>query len=184
MTQSSETTESSDLPEADEAIEATDSSETIGDEAPASAADATPSSPSSGLATAAAAITGAALGLASLTGTWLGDLMSQRKELIGNIDAASGTPKEQIEAIYGTPWHTIALYNGAFAVAAVVITAIVLVFALTGQKPSQPATWVKAVAVAGLVLGVIGLLIAGAMYFDVFTDLPSVPEQPATPAPQ
>lgn len=37
-------------------------------------------------------------------------------------------------------------------------------------------TWVRAVAVGGLALGTIGLVIAAVMWFDVFTELPAVPE--------
>ncbi|WBB62864.1 hypothetical protein O7599_10185 [Streptomyces sp. WMMC500] len=129
----------------------------------------------SGVAAGAAAIVGAALGLASLTGTWLADLVSARRELIGQLESADGTAAEQISAAYGTPWHTIALFNGLTAVVALIVSASVLIRPAFGDSALRPVVWVRAVAVAGLVLGALGLVIAAVMRFDVFTDLPTVP---------
>jgi hypothetical protein len=131
----------------------------------------------SGVAAGAAAIVGAALGLASLTGTWLADLVSARRELTGQLETANGTAAEQISAAYGTPWHTIALFNGLTAVVALIVSAAVLVRPAFGDAALRPVVWVRAVAVAGLVLGALGLLIAAVMRFDVFADLPTVPGQ-------
>ncbi|MEO3767444.1 hypothetical protein [Streptomyces sp. B8F3] len=132
---------------------------------------------SSGVAAGAAALVGAALGLASLTGTWLADLVSARRELTGQLESANGTAAEQISAAYGTPWHTIALFNGLTAVVALIVSAAVLVRPAFGDSALRPVVWVRAVAVAGLVLGALGLVIAAVMRFDVFTDLPTVPGQ-------
>lgn len=131
----------------------------------------------SGVAAGAAAIVGAALGLASLTGTWLADLVSARRELTGQLETANGTAAEQISAAYGTPWHTIALFNGITAVVALIVSAAVLLRPAFGDSALRPVVWVRALAVAGLVLGVLGLLIAAVMRFDVFTELPTVPSQ-------
>ncbi|MCW2857671.1 MAG: hypothetical protein JWR52_3286 [Marmoricola sp.] len=117
--------------------------------------------------TGAAAVVAAALGLSSLTGTWIGTLMSDREQLIGQIASQSGSSAKQIADIYGTPWHTVALFNGTFALAAIIVAAVTLLL-----RPSAP--WAKAVAWGALALGVLGLLIAGVMYFDVFTHLPVV----------
>jgi len=144
------------------------------DDEPASA-DTSPS-PTKAMLTGATAVVAAGLGLASLTGTWIGTVMSDREQLIGQIASQSGTPAKQIAAVYGTPWHTVALSNGLFAVVAVIIAAVALLL-----RPCAP--WAKAVAWGGLVLGVIGLLIAGAMWFDVFTSLPVVPTTAAPAAP-
>ncbi|MFF0729613.1 hypothetical protein [Streptomyces sp. NPDC004134] len=132
---------------------------------------------STGVAAGAAAIVGAALGLASLTGTWLADLVSARRELTGQLESANGTAAEQISAAYGTPWHTIALFNGLTAVVALIVSAAVLVRPAFGDSGLRPVVWVRAVAVAGLVLGLLGLVIAAVMRFDVFADLPTVPGQ-------
>ncbi|AKH85016.1 hypothetical protein AA958_25505 [Streptomyces sp. CNQ-509] len=132
---------------------------------------------STGVAAGAAAIVGAALGLASLTGTWLADLVSARRELTGQLESANGTAAEQISAAYGTPWHTIALFNGLTAVVALIVSAAVLVRPAFGDSGPRPVVWVRAVAVAGVVLGALGLVIAAVMRFDVFAGLPTVPGQ-------
>ncbi|MHA4815930.1 hypothetical protein ACXZ65_16420 [Streptomyces aculeolatus] len=131
----------------------------------------------SGVAAGAAAVVGAALGFASLTGTWLADLVSARRELTGQLESANGTAAEQISAAYGAPWHTIALFNGLTAVVALIVSAAVLVRPAFGDSALRPVVWVRAVAVAGLVLGALGLVIAAVMRFDVFADLPTVPGQ-------
>ncbi|WP_407561381.1 hypothetical protein [Streptomyces sp. 184] len=131
----------------------------------------------SGVAAGAAAVVGAALGFASLTGTWLADLVSARRELTGQLESANGTAAEQISAAYGTPWHTIALFNGLTAVVALIVSGAVLVRPAFGDNSLRPVVWVRAVAVAGLVLGALGLVIAAVMRFDVFTELPTVPGQ-------
>jgi hypothetical protein len=130
----------------------------------------------SSLAAGAAAVVGAGLGLASLTGTWLSDVMSSRQELIGQIHGQTATPEEQIATIYGTPWHTTALFNGFFAVAAILVAGAALVIPSFGRNREDSPTWVRAVAFGGLALGTIGLVIAAVMWFDVFTELPAVPE--------
>jgi hypothetical protein len=130
----------------------------------------------SSLAAGAAAVVGAGLGLASLTGTWLSDLMASRQELIGQIHGQTATPEEQLATIYGTPWHTTALFNGFFALAAIIVAGAALVIPAFGKNGDESPSWVRAVAFGGLVLGTIGLVIAAVMWFDVFTELPAVPE--------
>lgn len=128
------------------------------------------------LATGAAAVVGAGLGLASLTGTWLSDSMSDRQELIGQINSGqTAVPSEQIAAIYGSPAHTTALFNGFFALAAVIVTGAVLLLPAVRKRSEELSTWVRAMAFGGLTLGALGLVIAGVMWFDVFTELPAVP---------
>jgi hypothetical protein len=141
--------------------------------------DGEPDEPASGglssVAAGAAAVVGAGLGLASLTGTWLSDLMSSRQELIGQIHGQTATPAEQVAAIYGTPWHTTALFNGFFALAAILVAGGALVIPTFSRNSEESPTWVRAVALGGLALGTIGLVIAALMWFDVFTELPAVP---------
>lgn len=137
----------------------------------------------SGVVAGVAAVVGAGLGLASLTGTWLSDVMSSRQELIGQINGQTATPEEQIATIYGSQWHTTALFNGFFALAAILVTGAALAIPAFGKNSGTSPTWVRAVAIGGLALGTIGLVIAAVMWFDVFTDLPVVPEmeQPTAP---
>ncbi|MET7763284.1 hypothetical protein [Streptomyces sp. NPDC005336] len=149
------------------------------DEAPAGdgldAPATTPRAASPGVLSGAASVVGAGLGLASLTGTWLGTMLQERAQLTGQIKAQSGSATDQISAVYGAPWHTTALFNGLFALAAVVIAGAVL---LRQRLASATAPWVTAVAWGAVALGVIGLLIAAAMGLDVFTALPKVPAAP------
>lgn len=129
-----------------------------------------------GVLAAAGSVVAVGLGISSLTGTWIGDLMKDREQLIGQIKTSGGSVQAQLAAGYGTPWHTVALFNGIFALVAVLVAAVVLF------RPGRPAAagnhWSQALAWGGLILGVLGLLIAGVMWFDVFTDLPVVAATP------
>ncbi|WEB40274.1 hypothetical protein MOV08_13945 [Streptomyces yunnanensis] len=130
----------------------------------------TPEEPAASAAAGAGAVVAAGLGLASVTGTWLGTLLAERQTVLGQIKLQSGKVTDQIGAVYGTPWHTTALVNGVFAVLAMLVAAVVL----TGRRP----TWVRAVAWGGLALGLLGLLISAGMYLDLFASLPSLPKAP------
>lgn len=121
-----------------------------------------------GIAAGAGAVVAAGLGLASVTGTWLGTLMAERQTVMGQIGLQTGKTRDQIAAVYGTPWHTTALVNGVFALLAVIAAVVVL----TGRR----ATWVRAVAWGGLALGVLGILISAGMYLDLFASMPVVPK--------
>ncbi|MFI8829275.1 hypothetical protein [Streptomyces sp. NPDC053431] len=129
---------------------------------------------STGVVAGTAAVMGAGLSVASLTGTWVGTVLSDRQRLIGQINASSGSPTEQIEQIYGSAWHIISAVNGAFALTALLI----VTFALAGVRSAPP--WARAVAWGGLGLSLLGLLIAGVMWSDLFVDLPKVPTQTPT----
>lgn len=147
-------------------------------QAPTDDAAATTPGASGSFVTAALALVGAGLGLASLTGTSLGDMMRARQELLGQITAATGGQIDQIDALYGSPWSTVALVNGTFAVLAVILGAVLL--GTRGRKAATP-NWVKAVALGGTVLGVIGLLVSGGMYLDLFAAAPQLPTMPGMP---
>lgn len=140
-------------------------------------APATAPAASSGVFSGAAAVASAGLGLASLTGTWLGTMLQEREQLTGQIKAQSGAAANQIEAVYGTPWHTTAFFNGLFGLVAVLIAAVVLLRQRTAVSASGT-NWVTAVAWGAVALGVIGLLIAVVMGLDVFTPMPKVPASP------
>ncbi|MFF9477260.1 hypothetical protein [Streptomyces sp. NPDC014733] len=125
-----------------------------------------------GVKRGAGAVVAAGLGLASVTGTWLGTLLAERQTLLGQIKLQSGKATDQIATVYGAPWHTTALINGVFALLAVAVGAAVLF-----NRPR--ATWTRAVAWGGLALGVLGLLISAGMYFDLLASLPTIPKAPA-----
>lgn len=136
-------------------------------------------SASAGVLPGAAALVGLGLALASVTGTWLGTIMQQREQLIGQIASSSAPAAKQMAAEFATPWHTAAVFNGVFGLVAVLVAVAVLIGQSVSLAPPA-ASWVKAVTWAALILGVIGLVIAGVMYFDVFTHMPTLP---ATSAP-
>ncbi|MEU6834236.1 hypothetical protein ABZ941_03055 [Streptomyces rubiginosohelvolus] len=128
-----------------------------------------------GVGAGAAAVVSAALGVVALTGAWSGRVAAERETLIGQIKTSGGgSAAQQISEIYGDAWHTTALVNGVFAVLALLVGVVVLVrpaFGAPADRP-QPA-WVRAVALAGVALGVLGVLISAGMYFDLFVSLPS-----------
>ncbi|MFD7014509.1 hypothetical protein [Streptomyces sp. NPDC059928] len=137
--------------------------------------DDAPAPGRAGFGTGAAAVVGAALGAVSLSGTWMGKTLSERATLVGQIKTSqTGTAAQQIQEIYGNSWHTTALVNGVFALLALVVGGCALARPAFGTPGSgeQP-VWVKAVALAGVVLGVLGLVISAAMYLDLFAALPS-----------
>ncbi|MFJ6439101.1 hypothetical protein [Streptomyces sp. NPDC091649] len=128
-----------------------------------------------GVGAGAAAVVSAALGVVALTGAWTGRVAAERETLIGQIaTAGGGSPAQQISEIYGDAWHATALVNGLFAVLSLLVGAFVLVRPAFGAPSERPQpTWVRAVALAGVALGVIGVLISAGMYLDLFVALPS-----------
>ena len=134
---------------------------------------------SKGILGGAAAVAAAAFGLASITGTWLSETVYQRQQLIGSIASSGKGGKEVVKAEYVDAWHRVAEFNGLFALAAVVVGALVLLagrFLALKETPN----WIKAVAWGAIVLGVVGGFIAGAMYFDWFTGTITVPASSST----
>ncbi|WP_442812513.1 hypothetical protein [Streptomyces sp. NBC_01210] len=122
---------------------------------------------SSGIGAAAGAVVAAGLGVVALSGSWVGKIAAERQTLIGQIKTSQGgTPAQQISAVYGDAWHTTALVNGIFALLALIVGVAVLAW-------PQKAGWVRAFAVAGVVLGALGLIVSAGMYFDLFLGLPS-----------
>lgn len=122
----------------------------------------------------AAAIAAAGLGLVSLTGSWLGNVLAQRQTLIGQIATANAKADAIIKQQYTDPWHRTAFVSMGFALAALLVAAATLVlgrFAAAAQAP----LWVRAVAWGALALGVAGLGVSAAMYFDVFAGSITVP---------
>lgn len=170
-----DTTKAPEHPTTDEAARRTDVTERTDDKP--GAATAAPAKASAGIAAGAAAVAGAVLGFASLTGTWVGRLAAEREALLGQMKTSSGQaqPQEQIAAVYTAPWHTTALFQGFFAVAALLVAGAVLLLPRVTTAPDglARAPWVRAVAWAGVALGGLGLLLSGAMFLDVFGGVPT-----------
>ncbi|MFD7289198.1 hypothetical protein [Streptomyces sp. NPDC059863] len=136
--------------------------------------DAAAASRPSGLGSAAASIVAVCLGIVALTGTWTSRVLAERQGLVGQLKTGqSGTAEQQISAIYGDGWHLTAAVNGAVALVALLVGVIVLAL-------PQRTGWVRPFALAGAILGFLGLLVSVGMYFDLFAALPTAP---ATPTP-
>jgi hypothetical protein len=136
-------------------------------------AAAMPTATPSGVLSGAASVVGAGLGLASLSGTWFSTLIANHQQLIAQIKAQSGSSANPVADVYSGPWHTTALINGVFALVAGLVAIAVLLRARLSSGVLA-ASWIKPVAWGALVLGAIGLLIAGTVWFDLFTTLPAI----------
>ncbi|MEU8739435.1 hypothetical protein ACFYPK_12030 [Streptomyces halstedii] len=125
----------------------------------------------------AAAVVAAGLGVVSLSGAWTGRVAAERETLIGQIKSSSGgsgSATQQISEIYGNAWHTTALVNGLFALLALLVGVFVLVRPAFGAPAAHPGPgWIRAVARAGIALGILGVLISVVMYFDLALPLPT-----------
>ncbi|MFB7337265.1 hypothetical protein ACFC00_37510 [Streptomyces adustus] len=128
----------------------------------------------SGVGQGAAAVVAAALGLVSLTGSWVSTVAAARETLIGQLKtSSSASVATQIKEIYGDAWQTTALWGGVFALAALIVAVVVLVRPAFGAPGKPQAPWIKSVAWAGVSLGVVGLLLAVLKYTDILLGLPS-----------
>ncbi|WSY31814.1 hypothetical protein OG844_19895 [Streptomyces sp. NBC_00887] len=130
---------------------------------------------STGVGAGAAAVVAAGLGVVSLTGAWTGRVAAERETLMGQIKTSGGgSAAQQISEIYADAWHTTALVNGLFALVALLVGVFALLRPAFGAPSDRPQPgWIRAVALAGIALGVLGVLISVGMYFDLFVSLPS-----------
>ncbi|WP_128380102.1 hypothetical protein [Streptomyces cavernae] len=127
-----------------------------------------------GVGQGAGAVVSVALGVVSLTGSWLGTVASARETLIGQLrTSSSASVAQQIKEVYGDAWQTTALIGGVFALLALIVGALVLIRPLFGAPVRPQAAWIKSVAWAGVSLGALGLLLAVAKYSDILFGLPS-----------
>ncbi|WP_345018013.1 hypothetical protein [Streptomyces shaanxiensis] len=162
VTKTTDATASDEVTENDEAE--------AGDEVTAEATEEGPS----GVGQGAGAIVSAALGLVSLTGGWIGTVAAARETLVGQLETASNASvAKQIKEVYGDAWQTSALWAGLFALAALIVGVVVLARPAFGAPGKPQAPWIKSVAWGGVVLGVIGLLLAVLKYTDALLGLPS-----------
>lgn len=128
----------------------------------------------SGVGQGAGAIVSAALGVVSLTGSWVGTVASARETLVGQLHtSSSASVGKQIKEVYGDAWHATALWGGLFALLALVVGVVVLARPAFGTPGRPQAPWIKSAAWGGVALGVLGLLLAVAKYTDLILGLPS-----------
>jgi len=161
-----EVTEAEDTTAADE-ITADDE-----DELPEAAREEGPT----GVGQGAGAVVSAALGLVSLTGSWIGTIASARQSLIGQLHAQTATSSDVAKLLdegYGDAWKATALWSGVFALFALLVGVGVLARPAFGAPGKPQAVWIKSVAWGGVALGVIGLLLAVLKYTGLLLDLPS-----------
>ncbi|WP_411101752.1 hypothetical protein [Streptomyces sp. cmx-4-9] len=138
------------------------------DEDPADGAERT-----GGVGAAASAIVAAGLSLIALSGSWAARLLAERQGLVGQIGGdKTAPPAEQIAALYGDGWQLTALVNGAVSTVALLIAVFVLARPAFGTPARTLPAWVRAVAWAAVVLGAVGVLVFGFLYF---LPLPKVP---------
>ncbi|WP_406160516.1 hypothetical protein OG806_33415 [Streptomyces sp. NBC_00882] len=129
-----------------------------------------------GVGQGAGAVVSAALGLVSLTGSWIGTVASARQSLIGQLHAQTATSSDVAKLLdegYGDAWKATALWGGLFALLALVVGVGVLARPAFGAPGKPQAVWIKSVAWGGVALGVVGLLLAVLKYTGVLLDLPS-----------
>lgn len=145
-----------------------------GDEQPEAAHEADAEERPSGVGQGAGAVVSAALGIVSLTGSWLGTVAAARETLVGQLQtSSSASVAQQISEVYGDAWQTTALVGGLFALIALIVGVVVLIRPAFGAPGKPQAVWIKSVAWAGVSLGVLGLLLAAAKYSDLLLGLPS-----------
>ncbi|WSQ11993.1 hypothetical protein OG604_31900 [Streptomyces sp. NBC_01231] len=131
-----------------------------------------------GVGQGAGAVVSAALGVVSLTGSWVGTIAAARQSLVGQMGAQSTNSSDISKLLkdgYGDAWHATALWGGVFALLALVVGVVVLARPAFGAPGKPQAVWIKSVSWGGVALGVIGLLLAVLKYTDVLLALPSVP---------
>ncbi|MFF2366063.1 hypothetical protein ACFVU0_25675 [Streptomyces sp. NPDC058122] len=127
-----------------------------------------------GVGQGAAAVVSAALGLVSLTGSWVSTVAAARETLVGQLRTSStASVATQVKEVYGDAWATTALVGGLFALVALIVGVVVLVRPAFGAPGRPQAAWIKSVAWAGVSLGVVGLVLAVAKYSDILLGLPS-----------
>ncbi|MFD7996610.1 hypothetical protein [Streptomyces mexicanus] len=128
----------------------------------------------SGVGQGAGAVVSAALGLISLSGSWVGTVAAAREQLIGQLrTSTSASVATQLKEVYGDSWHTTAVCGGLFALLALVVGVAVLARPAFGSPGRAQAAWIKSVSWAGVILGVIGLLLAVLKFSDALLALPS-----------
>ena len=131
---------------------------------------------SKGILGGAVAVTAAALGLVSITGTWFGSTIMTQTQFNASLNATGKSTATQLAEGYTGPWHQLAEHNGVFAAVAVLVGLGVL-FASQFLAVRLTPNWIKAVAWVAVALGVVGLFISAGMYFDWFSTAIHVPPQ-------
>ncbi|HEV2637822.1 MAG TPA: hypothetical protein VGX23_21895 [Actinocrinis sp.] len=139
---------------------------------------------SSGLVAGAFGFTALALGFISLSGSWLGSVYNSRASAWDQVTAKAATSQTEANQIGLTAltsgWHAEAVIGGIFALAALLFGAGVLAapsLLLSGRAPA----WARAAGVGGLILGLLGLILAILTWYGVLAHGLTAPPAAATP---
>jgi len=137
---------------------------------------------SSGLIAGAFGFTALALGFVSVSGSWLSNVYNSRAETSSQLFAKAATTQTQENQIgvnaLASGWHAQAVIGGIFALAALLVGAGVLAapgLLLSGRAPA----WARAAGIAGLVLAVVGLILAILTWYGVLAPGLTAPPAPA-----
>jgi hypothetical protein len=124
----------------------------------------------SGLLSGAFGFTALALGFLSLSGSWLGSVYNSRAETSSQLFAKAATTQTQENQIgvnaLASGWHAQAVIGGIFGLAALLVGAGVLLapnLLLSGKAPA----WARAAGIAGIVLAIVGLILAVLTWYGV-----------------
>lgn len=131
----------------------------------------------SGFVSGAFGLTSLVLAIASLSGSWLGAVYSARAQYDSELKAKSQSTQASLDAFH-SGWHAQAALGGIFALAALLIGAGVLAapsLLLSGRSPA----WARASALGGIIVGLIGLLLAILTWYNVIAAGLSAPATPA-----
>src|SRR6478752_786513 len=117
----------------------------------------------SGAVAGAFGLTALAFSIVSLGGNWLGSVFGNRSQYFSELHAKTATTQTQSTQIsldaFHSNWHGQAVLGGIFALAALLIGALVLLspsLLLSGKSPA----WARATALAAIIVGAVGLLLA------------------------
>ena len=139
---------------------------------------------SSGLVAGAFGFSALALGFVSLSGSWLGSVYNSRASAWDQVSAKAATSQQQENQIelsaLVSGWHAQAVIGGIFSLAALLFGAGVLAapsLLLSGRAPA----WARAAGIGGLVLGLIGLILAILTWYGVLAHGLTAPPVPTTP---
>lgn len=119
----------------------------------------------SGFVSGAFGLTSLVLAIVSLTGGWLGTVYGSRAEYVSELKIKTQSAQASLDAFHSS-WHGQAALGGIFAIAALLFGAGVLAspaLLLSGRTPA----WARATALGGLILGLIGLLLAILTWYNI-----------------
>lgn len=130
--------------------------------------DETEETVGSGFVSGAFGLTSLVLALVSLGGGWLGTVYGARAEYLFELKGSAQSAQSaqfSLNAIHSS-WHGQAAIAGIFAIAALLIGVGVLASPSLLLSARTPA-WVRASALGGISLGLVGLLLAILTWFNV-----------------